>query len=257
MNRNVVTLVAAAVLICVGNCVWGFEKPQTDAPTQQRIEGVARQVLSLPVKSISLEEAPFSDVIEWLRNKSSDELIFNVVVKWRVLQLENVDVDTPVTLKLRNTTIERVLVEVLDQISDQDPITFEADENIIKISTRSDFAKKLSTRAYDVEDLLMRISHFSGSPQIDISGAVGGGTGAGRGVERVFSAGTGGGNNDRGSATGQIDDEQANAIMNMIRETIEPESWNTAGGPGTIVMFNNQIVIRNSKAVHDALVAPR
>ncbi len=221
--------------------------------------GFARRVLAMPVKHVALNDVPFEDVVSWLKSHGSEAEALNVVVKWRRLDLEGVDRDTPVEIDLRQTTVERVLVEVLDQLSDLDPITFEAEENIIKISTASDFASRMATRIYNVDDLLARIRHFGGAPQIDIAqppAGGGGGGGGGGAVENLFAGGRGGGGDDN-QPTDRDDAEMVAAIVNVIQRTVEPDSWEVAGGLGRIDVFNGHLVVRNNRRVHNALAGPR
>jgi hypothetical protein len=42
-------------------------------------------------------------------------------------------------------------------------------------------------------------------------------------------------------------------LMTLIVETVEPESWKSAGGHGTISALRRQIVVRNSLQVHQML----
>ena len=149
-----------------------------------------------------------------------------------------------------------VLSEVLDSISDIDPITYYAYGNIIKISTKSAFDSKMYTRAYDISDLLSRVKNFRGAPEIDLEqqqqGSGGGGGGGQSQVTSIFGQGGGGGGNEDDDDEDDSE-EREEKLIEMIQLVVEPESWQDNGGLGSMSIFNRQLVIRNSIDVHVAI----
>jgi hypothetical protein len=81
-------------------------------------------------------------------------------------------------------------------------------------------------------------------------GAPAGGGQAGAGL-----AGQPGGGANSGSALDQQAQANGQALVELIQDTIAPDSWDIRGGPGSIV-YNNPLrclVIRQTGDVHDAL----
>lgn len=42
----------------------------------------------------------------------------------------------------------------------------------------------------------------------------------------------------------------ASSLAALIANTIDPESWADAGGPGSIMEYNGLLVVKNSQPVH-------
>ena len=64
----------------------------------------------------------------------------------------------------------------------------------------------------------------------------------------------GGQNDDR--EEDEDDDERNDEIKDWIRAIVEPDSWDAAGGPGTVEIFNKQLIVRNTLTVHEILGGP-
>ena len=45
-------------------------------------------------------------------------------------------------------------------------------------------------------------------------------------------------------------------LIEAITGTIEPESWDVNGGPGTIRAFEGRLIVKNSPLVHQKLAGP-
>ncbi|MFQ5495193.1 MAG: hypothetical protein ACE5EX_07405 [Phycisphaerae bacterium] len=222
-----------------------------------------RALLLKPVEKVSWDEAPFREVVEWLRLQRSERQNVNVVVKWPALAAESIDPESPVTLDMEGTTVAEVLDEVLDQLSDLEPITYIGINNRLKISTQVDFDRKLYTRVYNIDDIFFKIRNFTGSPQIDLNqqqqntgGGGGGGSSGQARVQSIFGQGGGGGGNDDDSDDEDEDDEREEEIIDWIRTTVEPDSWQDNGGLGSLAIFNKMLTVRNTLGVHELLGGP-
>jgi len=214
---------------------------------QRRPAGEARRVLAKKVPSIDWEDVPLEDIFEWLENQGRAD----VIVRWAQLELEGIDPGMPVTLKLTNTTVAKVLAEVFEQISDTEPVLYRGIGNTIKISTRSDFSRKLYTRVYDISDIIMRVRDFRDAPRIDLtrSSSSGGGGGGGGQDENIFAD-----DDDDDDDDEQADlEKRVDDLIAIIEDTIEPDTWMINGGRGTIAAFNNMLVVRNTIEVHAKL----
>ena len=214
----------------------------------------SQRVLGKKVELVDWVDVPLEEVADWVKEQGP----VNVVVRWRALEAEGIDAASPVTLRLGNTTVGKVLAEVLDQISETESVMFRGMGNTIKISTRSDFNRKLYVRVYDVSDILLRIPDFNDAPEIDLTEGSGGG-GGGRG-----GGGGGGGDSIFGDDDDDDDDEQDEEdfaqriadLIDLIEQTVEPDTWLINGGRGTIVAFGKLLVVRNSIEVHEKIGGP-
>lgn len=201
--------------------------------------------LKQQVPKAQFDKMPLEDFAEWLERTSK----VNVIVRWGYLEKAGVTPDTPVTLKLDGARLSDVLTAVLKAVEKpEQPLGYQATENVITISTRRDFTTKLLTVTYEVQDLLIIVPKFEGD---QLSNENLGGT--------RRAGGTGGGQLLKTPKKGDLDptlqsaDQKIQELVRAITKTIEPDSWKVNGGPGTITYFKGKLIIRNSAEVHRLL----
>ena len=219
--------------------------------SKRRPMSESQRVLHKPVAQIEWEDTTLEEIFEWVNEQGKA----TVVVRWRALEEEGVEPDTMVNLKLRDTTVGRALAEALDQVSENDPVLVRGIRSMIKISTRSDFNRKLYVRVYPIDHLLLTVPDFTDAPRVDLTqqSSGGGGGGGGGDTEPIFS------DDDSGD---DIDEQEEVArriedLILLIEGTIEPDTWLVNGGEGTIAVFNKQLlIVRNSIEVHEKLGGP-
>jgi len=211
------------------------------------VESSAAAVLRRHVDRVDWEEAPFLDVLDWLREQGE----LNVVVVWRALP---VDEDATVDLLLHDTSVAEVLSEVLMQLGEDEEIIFRARGNTIRISTRVDFERKLTVRVYDVTDLLQRTPDYAGSaPRIDLQQAVQSSQPGRGGSRSVLTSGEGNAT-EQGRALQQEQQWRAQELIDTIRRTVRPSFWfETEQGPGSIRALDTALVVRASAEVHEEI----
>jgi len=214
-------------------------------------------LLRRPVESVDWEDAPFEDVIDWVKDMSDGQV--NVIPRWGPLANQSVDRDSPVTLQLTNSTVAEVLNEIMEQLSEDGELRYHGIGNKLKISTRTDFDRKLYRRLYDVNDILFRVPNLGrGAPMIDLQQTTGGGGGGGGGGGQSIFSGSGGGSSqeDSGEQAEQRLQENLEDLRELIEQTIAPETWNTdqeAGGRGRIRIFNRSVIVYNTIEVHEMI----
>jgi len=232
----------------------------TPAEDQPPPPGSALQLLRQKVARVNWDEAPFEDILTWLRDKGEDRV--NIIPRWRTLAEEAVTQDSTVTLQLDNTTVAEVLNEVLEQLSADGRLRYRAIDNNITITTQADAERKMYLKVYHVTDVLLQIPNVTqDAPQIDLQnmnqgGGGGGGGGGGRGGQSVFSGGSGGGQG--GQQQGETEEQltqRLETLRKVIEETVAPESWNTqdGGGRGVVRVYNRALVVLNTIEVHEQL----
>ncbi len=235
------------------------DAPPLPAPTPD--------ALDRRIEQVEWDGAAFQEVVAWLRGQG----VGNVVVKWRALEIIGADATTPITLSLQNVPVRTVLREALAELggdeAETDPLKFHLVDGLLTISTRSEFNRHLLTRVYDVTDLIQQAPDFRDGPVLDLDDA-GGGQG-GRGADGApRGRGQGGGEDPTGPGPGGGQGGQELAgplenLINLIKATIEPDTWEIGGNPlwsraagggrGTIVPYRRMLVVRNTLEVHEQI----
>ncbi len=261
---------ALSTCIMVGCCSIGFAQSPTSrlnglngqARRAVKSPNAARDLLAKPIDSVDWQETPFEEVVEWLRTESNDQV--NIIPRWTSLENEGVDGESPITLKLRDTSVAEILIEVIDQLSDDGLVRFRAVGRNLRISTAADFSKKLERRIYQMTDLTFNVPDFGrNAPQVDLeaaSRASGGGGG-----QSVFSGSSSSSTEDL-EVEDQDTEDQINDLITIIASTIEPQSWGpisglqgpaipgTGGGRGFIQAYNNRVlIVYNTIEVHEQI----
>jgi len=233
-------------------------------PAEQEVPrpGSALALLRRPVDSVDWDETPFGEILDWVREQGDNGV--NIVSRWRSLSEEAVDEETPVTLKMQNTSVAEVLNEAIDQVSPEGRVRYRAVGNKITISTSADFERKMELKVYNVTDVLFRIPDFQQeAPQIDLQntgGNRGGGGGGGGGGGSRGGSGQGvfsGGQQGQGGQQQQENEQELIARLDRLRmviqETVAPESWFENGGKGVIRVYNRSLIVSNTIEVHEQL----
>lgn len=215
----------------------------------------ALRLLRTPVDKVEWLDSPMEEVVDWLRDKGEGRV--NVIPRWGQLNVEGVDRDTLVTLQINNTTVAQVLNEVLEHISPDGEVRYQAMGNTLRISTKADFDRKMFLKVYDVTDILFIVPNFGRTaPNIDLQRTnTGGGGGGGGGGQSVFQGGSGGSQEESGQQTEQEFEKKLQDLRKIIEETVEPNSWDTAttGGRGRIRVFNRSLIVYNTIEVHEKI----
>ncbi len=220
-----------------------------------------RKKLRERAAEVKFDAVEFQEVITWLRGTTG----LNIVANWSALELAGIEKDVEVTLSLQQVRYEKALKLILDEVGGGEfELSYEIDDGVIQISTREDLSRTTVTKVYNVQDLLISVPTFRGR-QISIE-QVGqqqqeGGLGGGRYLRGEGGGGGGGGNSGglfAGGGGNEGEDVQEGdplePIIELIQETIDPESWREAGGNvGAIQSLNQQIIITQTAAAHEQL----
>ncbi len=212
------------------------------------------RLLNDRIPEVSFQEVPFDQVMDWV----TDYTGANVVVRWQSLELLGIERDKPITIRVRNLRLSQVLWMIMNEAGGTDvKLAYRASGNLLVLSTAEDLGQEMLVRVYDVGDLLVRVPRFRNGPRIDLTQQSGGG--AGGGGQNVFGGSQGGGQDDDDEQGQQQDgqvDPQMLELLELITQTIEPDSWADNGGLGTIQAFGRQLVVRNNILVHQMLGGP-
>ena len=101
---------------------------------------------------------------------------------------------------------------------------------------------ELITKVYEARDLVARIPRFKNAVRVDAARALQpGNPGVSEGTAQ--------------SPPGDSDDpkQAVQELIEMIVDTVEPDSWVANGGLGTIKAWRRKVIVRNSLYVHQQL----
>ncbi len=150
---------------------------RSETPRKRSHTRSVHPLLNKRVEAVRWDEVPFIDVIDWLKDQTPRGATVNVIVRWRALLAENIDEETTVTLEMRDSTVKEILEEVLDQLSDLEPLRYMGVCKNLRISTKADFDRQPFTRVYDISYLLLVIPTFDYFAFPDLPQTLGGGGG--------------------------------------------------------------------------------
>lgn len=272
--------------------------PATSGPTAASDSGAragraipAVRALHLYLHQIDFDGEPLEGVLEEIASATGA----NIVVHWAPLRASGVERDTRVTLNREHVTVAQVLREIMEKVeSDESPLAYRADEDMILVSTKEEFEQELETRIYRVDDI---ISNDTRNPRIFTGRSVGvvasidpvvgpGAVGFQPRIQTIRSGQivqfpnnsvrSGGSRNRdaRGGGVGSLNDigrfgenfepadeddydpaEAMRELIDVITATVDPDTWDVNGGRGTIRPFRKMLLVRNTPFVHQKLSA--
>jgi len=227
------------------------------------VQNAASNLLLKRIESVDWVDKPFEEILDWLKREGEDQV--NVVPRWNALNVENVGRDTIINLQLNNSKIADVLNEMIDQLSPDGQLKYQAMGNTLRISTRDDFDRKMHLRVYNATDILFKVPNFGQeAPSIDLqqAGRGGGGGGGGGSGQSVFQGGGSSGGSsqeDSGEQAEQDIRDRLEELRTIIEQTIAPETWDTGtagtqvGGKGRIRVYNRSLIVYNTIEVHEMI----
>lgn len=193
-------------------------------------DAVAESTLQKQLPELRFDGVPLVDVIEFLRDTTQA----NIFVNWSAIEGAGIDKNTPITTRLKNVRFAKVLGIVLDSAGGGIiRLGYTIDDGVITISTQEDLAKNVSTRTYDIRDLLINITNFQAPTFTPSSGGEGGGGG------NIFNTGQGGQNDQEGER-----DTIVEQITQLITDTIATDTWKVNGGlVGAVQELGGQLIV--------------
>ena len=241
----------------------GAEDEGESEATQQ-----ARERLRKYAPELKFDGKTFEAVIEELRALTG----LNIIPNWSALEAQAIEKTDEVNLKLNNVRFVQALELILNEVGRGEvELAYEIDEGIVRISTKEDLARRRLTKVYNIQDLLVTVPTFRGRTpnlqnigQQQQIGGIGGGRflGGGGGAGGAGGGGAGGaggglfggGGGDQGQEEEQDLGDPMEPIIQLIQETIDPESWREAGGNvGSISSLQQQLIVTQTSTAHSQL----
>jgi hypothetical protein len=234
----VLLLIVGAVGVIIGRSI----APPRPPPTRQQVEtdlGMDRTVAA-----VDFRETPFDEAVDLVRKQTSA----NIVVKWRELEAAGIDSKAPVTLRLTNLPLKRVLRFLCDEMgSGTVVVNARAAGGAIQISS-AEGNVQTETRLYDVQDIVR--GHYQFLQRLGWQPSTQPSDGDGDGGQSLFAAVSSSGEPARPY------DEAIEEITRMITDFVEPDMWRDAGGTvGSIREFDGRLMITATPDMHDDIAA--
>jgi len=201
-----------------------------------------RRSLETVVSRVEIGSVTAEDFVEYLAEYTG----VNIRANWAALEAADIRRDKEVRLFLHGVTIERILKSLCDVLSGNDTlVTFDIEDGIVVISTAEDLSRRNVVRLYDVWDLVSwvprsdRVSvdlvieslcKYLGEP----------------GIRQALVDGW------NPHAVRIVDtNDSLDSLVEIIRQTIDPESWREAGGNvGAIQTYRHCLVISQTSIAH-------
>jgi Flp pilus assembly secretin CpaC/tetratricopeptide (TPR) repeat protein len=222
-----------------------FRQPEGPIGQDPADMAVYQQLDEIVDLSELTSEMPFSEAMGVLKNSVDPPL--RIVVLWRDLY-DNADIDqtTPINMDAISAiplgaALKLLLESVSGGFADLDYVV---ENGVITIATVEALPSPLITLVYDVTDLLGRpADYYAQSPEeitadIEMAGA------EGFEIEEEI---------DR-EELAELAALRSEALVTLIQETVEPDSWYDAGGEGTITVHENKkIIVLQARKVHNEI----
>ncbi len=238
--------------------------PRRTTAADREIESRLNTPVNINFKDITLREA-----LEDLRKYYN----INIVPDVAALEEEGVSLERPVTLMLEQVSLKSALNLMLRSAH----LTYVIKDEVLLITTESQARGKLQTVTYQVTDLITPLENFGslkagqpltnrGATRQTMAGGnnpgISGGNPTPIQAPYSLSGGTGVGSPSGGGLQGDSPNVTVSkrggqttedTLIKLITATINPQSWNTVGGPGSIEFFplTNSLVINQTPDIQE------
>ncbi|WP_171189576.1 hypothetical protein, partial [Alienimonas chondri] len=239
---------------------------KTNSPQEKMIAAAMERPVSL-----HFEDAPLAEVLAHLSTLAD----INIVADPADVEAVGAGIDMPITINVEGIRLKSALNLILEPLDLGHVIS----DDVLKVTNRNRMGGEMITKPYAVTDLVIAIENFGGpSPGIDPMLQQGGQAGlnsgfgpAGLGVGNFSVPAVGGalpntdlagalvdpttGGRIRTSVSGDGRRMRFEELSELIRTTVEPESWEMLGGRGTLQTSETTLalVVRQTQAVHEQI----
>lgn len=224
--------------------------------------------LSKRIGKVEFSGTPLSDAIEHLAEQMDVDILFD----HQALSEEGLGMEAPVELKVRRASL--TARGALELVLEPYQLNYTIRDGVIMITTS---AKANQIQVYNVRDLL----HDGPMGRRMMGGGMGSLPGMARARDSVARAEAEAGENPAGSPAagqpgmmmpggmgggmmiqglggmgGMVGHSRVTAsLADLIARTIAPESWCESGGQGSILQYDDLLVVKNTQAVHGKVKA--
>lgn len=216
-----------------------------------------RRVAAPDPRRISLERLHKNVEIELKDSRLEDVMVF--IAQYADLDLEplwltdqgavtGLDKDVRVTVSVRDETVLSLLERVLERVSPSlDPATWQLTASGgVQVGPRSRLNRMTSIKIYDIQDLSFVVPDFVDVPELDLDTV----------LQQSSQRGGGGGggglfNSNDMQTLGELEEESAQRIVDVLLQTVEPDQWVQNGGDGASLQYlRGNLIIRAPDYIH-------
>jgi hypothetical protein len=229
-------------------------------PARDDDKGAVEAKLSKRIGKLDFDNAPLRDVLEFLSDLIDVDILVNNARDrddgfGGPAEEAGIDTNMPVHLQVKRANLSARTA--LDLVLEPHKLSYTVRDGLIMVTTA---AAANQIQVYNIRDLVWQgpvNAQGGGSPAM-----MGMGKGPGRpgmmGSSMPMSMGPGGpiagaGGMDAaggmGGGGGPVVRE-TESLADVIAVTIDPASWDSAGGTGSIIQYHELLVVKNSQAVH-------
>ncbi|MBU0617802.1 MAG: hypothetical protein KKI02_08805 [Planctomycetes bacterium] len=199
---------------------------------------------------VNFEEQPFDQVVGFLTDLNQ----MNIAVDWEDLASNGIDRDKPVSVRLNDVKLRTVLSEVLTQVGGDVPLKYAVGEGLVRVATKEKLDRDKHILVYDIRDLMTKIPRFLNGGQGDLLQSKVNGLDETGNRSNLFDSR--GRDLEAVARKGEPNEEMVDQIMDLVRTTIEPDSWReTGGGEGALRELNGQLIVYNTSEAHQQVRA--
>ena len=251
-------IILATIVLSLAASMVSAQTQATQTPAKRAQPPLTVRVLNQRIPAVEFVEQPFSQVMDWL----ADLTQLNIVVRWQTLEDAGIDRDKPISMKVRNIRLSQVLWLLMNDLGGSEiKLAYRAEGSMLVLSTADDLGQEMITKVYDISDLLIHLPRASRAAAFDVTQGLGqntGGTGGGSGGSGSGMFGQGGQQNQQGQNDQENQGAQAelDTLVDLIQQTVVPDSWTVNGGRGQIFPFRNLLIVYNTVLVHQQLGGP-
>ena len=190
---------------------WPDAKEVTKAEAVEDADARAEKQLARELPGVRFDNVSLGDAIDFLRDVSGA----NIFVNWRALEAAGIERNAPVTTRLKNVKLSRAIEHILQNVGGgRIELGFVVKEGVVTISTTEDLDRDTEVRVYDVRDLIV--------------------------VEEKDE-----------KAAQKKREELVTSIIDMLQETVHPDSWVAKGGKiGNVRHLSGQLVVTHTPRHH-------
>jgi len=249
--------IAAALSSGINDKTASDDTVYTDARTGETIRATPRQLMRETMTAVDFKDMTGKLALEIWSNQTNVPIVIN----WRALEAQGIDPNTPINLTLGRVPADQVLKLIIQQLHPDplgnDELLLDIQQWYVRVITKEDALRRSTTKLYFIGDLLMDIPNFDNAPKFDLNEALSNTSSGG-------SNGNSGGNREGGGLFPDEDNEReekrlskgekAEQIVEMIRQTIEPDIWRGNGGQyGSVRYYRGMLVVKAPDFVHEQI----
>lgn len=256
-----ITLIAPAAAQSLSDRIDRVRNQQRDEQRQrERQEQLSRMRImdrmGVVLTGVDVEEAALREVFRWWSQNTD----IPTVVEWRALEMEGINPDKPINLRLSAVPAGQLLALIMQMAEEPGvELVYEITPWYIEVLSKRMANRRTVTRVYQIGDLIMQApDHSQTVPQFNLEDALDNASSRGRGGGAGGGTGQGGlfGGQQRGGAGGGLfggrqdgierttPRERGEALAQLIRETIEPEIWIEHGGEFSSIRYmDNKLIV--------------